>query len=705
MPLPDAEAIQAKSHLLPILQQAIQMLDRGRVQEAERLLDSILAQSPDFADALHMKGIAALTRGDLAAAEALVERAIAVDFHFENYHQTLGHVRMAQGMVDAAQQSFGAALTLNREFGPAYLGLAHVLIHQGKLDEALVTLRNAKPYAAKDPELRYLIGYVRMAQGDTKAAMLQFGQALAMSPHTMRFRAAYARALRGFRLKAPDPKLTASILPLLGAPGVEPRDLANVAESAILIEPAIKAVMPLAEAPGSVVAEALARPNFPDLSALPILMAWLQHGLVTSEPLERLLTGLRRGALALLQSDAAALDRHGRWLAALAIRNFHAEYVDAESIGETEALAAADSALSGADPATNSGGFAVLAAYRPLYRRTDAERLAAAAWPPAFREFKRILLDEPLQERRIAAALPALTPIDDATSLSVQDMYEESPFPRWNQPVMGTALPVAQHLRSALPLQSIPPFPVDQPQILVAGCGTGLHAILASTTYQNATVLALDLSRASLAYAKRKTDELGIGNLSYAQADILKIGALPRRFHVIECFGVIHHMREPEAGLAQLVQLLEPGGYMMLGLYSELGRRDVVRARKLIAAEGYSDTPDDIRRFRSDLDRLDPHLAARLRRSSAYHTLSDIRDLLFHRQEHRYTVPQLKTMIEGAGLQFLGFEFTSPQPLTEFRKRFPDDPLAVDFEHWDAFEHLHPDLFGNCYRFWLRKPG
>ena len=38
--------------------------------------------------------------------------------------------------------------------------------------------------------------------------------------------------------------------------------------------------------------------------------------------------------------------------------------------------------------------------------------------------------------------------------------------------------------------------------------------------------MAVDLSRASLGYAKRKSDELGVANATYAQADILELSGL-----------------------------------------------------------------------------------------------------------------------------------------------------------------------------------
>ena len=123
----------------------------------------------------------------------------------------------------------------------------------------------------------------------------------------------------------------------------------------------------------------------------------------------------------------------------------------------------------------------------------------------------------------------------------------------------------------------------------------------------------------------------------------------------------------------------------------------------MIARHGYRDDPDEVRRFRNDLPRLAPELAARLARSSAFHSLSDLRDLVFHRQEHRYTPQQLRSLIAEAGLDFLGFEFTTPKPLTQYRSRFPNDPTAIDLDNWAAMEVANPDLFANCYRFWVRK--
>jgi len=94
-----------------------------------------------------------------------------------------------------------------------------------------------------------------------------------------------------------------------------------------------------------------------------------------------------------------------------------------------------------------------------------------------------------------------------------------------------------------------------EPRVLVAGCGTGQNAIATARRFAGAQVLAVDISRASLAYALRKTRELGIENIEYRQSDILALGGLAERFDLIECSGVLHHLEDPFEGWRVLASL------------------------------------------------------------------------------------------------------------------------------------------------------
>ena len=99
-------------------------------------------------------------------------------------------------------------------------------------------------------------------------------------------------------------------------------------------------------------------------------------------------------------------------------------------------------------------------------------------------------------------------------------------------------------------------------------------------------MLAIDLSLSGLAYAKRQTRAIGLDNIEYAQADILELGSIGRRFDLIEAVGVLHHLAEPFEGWQVLLRLLRPRALMRVCVYSELARAHVKAARSFIAERG-----------------------------------------------------------------------------------------------------------------------
>ena len=139
---------------------------------------------------------------------------------------------------------------------------------------------------------------------------------------------------------------------------------------------------------------------------------------------------------------------------------------------------------------------------------------------------------------------------------------------------------------------------VEKPEILIAGCGTGQHSIGTATRFKGSKVLAIDLSLSSLAYAKRKTEELAIKNIEYMQADILNLRKLNKQFDIIESTGVLHHMDNPIEGWKVLTDCLRPGGLMKIGLYSEKARKHIVKIRKEISKAGIGSSDAAIKSFR-----------------------------------------------------------------------------------------------------------
>ena len=166
----------------------------------------------------------------------------------------------------------------------------------------------------------------------------------------------------------------------------------------------------------------------------------------------------------------------------------------------------------------------------------------------------------------------------------------------------------------------------------------------------------MDLSLASLAYAQRKSNELRFTNIDYLQADILHLHQMGKEFDIIESSGGLHHMHEPMAGWRVLVDLLKSGGMMKLGLYSEMARQHILEVRNEITKTSVGTSEADIRKFRQSLVVSHNEHHQLLTKSNDFFSLSMMRDLIFHVQEHRFTLPKVKNCLEELGLKFCGFE-------------------------------------------------
>ena len=220
--------------------------------------------------------------------------------------------------------------------------------------------------------------------------------------------------------------------------------------------------------------------------------------------------------------------------------------------------------------------------------------------------------------------------------------------------------------------------------------------------YQNSVITAIDLSLSSLAYAKRKLDELGINNVELIQMDILEIGLLGKSFDIIECGGVLHHMDNPSRGLELLLGVLKKNGFLKLGLYSELARKEIVTARNYIREMKLKPTESNIRFFREKIFSGEINNLNNLKISEDFYSLSQCRDLCFHAKEHRFTINQLIKILNDNELTFLGF-FLPQQLKNLYLKSFPKDKKQTELENWAELETKYPLTFSAMYQFWVCK--
>ena len=243
-------------------------------------------------------------------------------------------------------------------------------------------------------------------------------------------------------------------------------------------------------------------------------------------------------------------------------------------------------------------------------------------------------------------------------------------------------------------------------KILVAGCGTGAEASSLAADFPSAEILAVDLSRTSLAYASYMAGKHGLKNISFRHGDILQLGScLHDKYDFISCGGVLHHMEDPINGWSVLTGLLKDGGLMCIGLYSKTARRFILQAQEFIKKNQYPLDTQGIMRFRREApDVLEKRIYDGILKTSDYYYLSMCRDLLFHVQEHDFDIPDIAEALKNMGLLFLGFNFTdASSAVMQYRLMFPDNSEADNLSNWHAFEQKNPDTFKAMYQLWCRK--
>ena len=684
----------------------------GRLGDAIRHGERAVALSPAWAAAHHILGTMLAAGGRFEAAAERFRQALALEPTGAETHFELGNALLALGRNEEAAEAFRQTLSHRPDYAQAHNNLGLAVSRTGGAEQAEAHYRRALSLKPDLIEALNNLAAALIVQSRADEAFGPVRETLRLrEDHTAK--ALFVNWIRLARTFPTDADFRNLLLRAVSEGWDRPTGFLRAILAILKHEGATAECIKRATAawPDIPSAADLFGPEGPaPLAEDELLACLLRTGANIDVEIERFLTAARRALLDAAAADPPApADESGLgFFSRLAEQCFINEYVFAESDEEREAVsklrAAVAAALkSGAEIAPLQ--LAAIAAYMPLGGLPDAELLLQREWPGSLTDLLIQQLVEPAQERGYRSSIPRVTAIADDVSTKVQRQYEENPYPRWVKAARySTPVHINAHLRRVLPAAPFRPLPeTEGTEILVAGCGTGRHAIETAQLIAGARVQAVDLSLDSLCFAMRMSRKLGIDNVDYGQADLLEIGALGRTFDVVEAGGVLHHLADPFAGWRALLQVLRPGGFMYLGLYSQMGRVDITAGRAFVAERGYASTAADIRRCRQDiLDRADDPELGKITRASDFFTMSECRDLLFHVQEHCLTLPQIRDFLAENDLDFLGFAH-SAELRWRYLRMFPDDPAQTDLDNWHRFEAQNPDTFLGMYEFWIQK--
>lgn len=196
---------------------------------------------------------------------------------------------------------------------------------------------------------------------------------------------------------------------------------------------------------------------------------------------------------------------------------------------------------------------------------------------------------------------------------------------------------------------------------LVAGAGTGDALIMLAQQLADlgapAEIVAIDLSAAALDVARARADVRGLDTIDFVVGD-LSLAASLGPFDYVDCCGVLHHLPDPDAGLASLVAALAPHGGLGVMVYAPLGRVGVYPLQAALRTLVGSEPVDRQLRVARDLiDALGDAHPFRRNPVLGDHTLGDaeLRDLLLHPIDRAYSVTDLAGLLTDAGLEIVSF--------------------------------------------------
>ena len=672
----------------------------GKLEVAVVAYERALKCRPGWAEAHCNLGNTVRELGRLSEAAASYERATQLDPKFAMAHFNLGNSLRQLGKLNDAEASYRRAAALDGNLPELHNNLGVTLKELNRLEEAEASYKNAIALKSDFAAAHNNLGNVLKELGRLGAAISSYAAAIKLEPDYAEPKVNLGNALKNAVFHGSEPWLYSPISHLLKTGYfVRPREVSRNILNLLKFDPVVSDLL----AWDSTSAERHEVESL--IKALNQLS--LLHDLMRTCPLpdldfEVIFAAVRRSLLEHLR-NLEEIPELIDFMSTMALHCFVNEHLYFETDEETQQVEELETKVAEAVAMAEQPRLIELlslACYRPLHGYAWCEKLE---FPDENKELKARLIDEPLIEREYARQIPSLAEISDSVSRKVREQYEEHPYPRWVKLAMPLKTQTVAALCDELEL-NLRSFDVKQmsaPEILVAGCGTGQHSIGTAARFTNCHVTAIDLSLASIGYAKRKTHELGISNLEYLQADILDLHSLGKEFDVIESAGVLHHMDDPLAGWQVLTDLLRPGGLMKIGLYSESARRDVVKIRDEISGRNIGTSDADIRRFRQSLIESEAEHHKTITRFGDFFSLSEVRDLIFHAREHRFTLPKIEEYLDALGLHFCGFEL--PNVVENFREGYGSEADIYDLTLWQRFEVENPYAFSNMYQFWCQK--
>lgn len=161
---------------------AVSLVRSGRVDEAQRVFDGLLAAGHDWPQLQVAIGQAQAQDGNFPAAVETLTRALELDPTLAEANASLGEIHLRQGQFAEAETHFRAELENRPRDAQTRFHLATALDLAEAHDAAVTELQAVLELAPEHADARYLLGKIHLAEGRAGQALPELLAAAGLAP-------------------------------------------------------------------------------------------------------------------------------------------------------------------------------------------------------------------------------------------------------------------------------------------------------------------------------------------------------------------------------------------------------------------------------------------------------------------------------------------------------------------------------------------
>ena len=597
----------------------------------------------------------------------------------------IGRVALDEGFIDKAQLYIEKSLAIDPNNAGTLYSYGHIFLTKNQLKTAIEYFSKAHEISPNTTRAQSSLAYCYLALNLPEKAFLNYRELSQHFPKDSHIKSKLFESCSKIKADLFTTRLYNDLNNFFEFTGVDYQKLHNLTSSLLIHQYHLDS-----QTPPTV--------DINNLVENKLLLNALTHLLFADALIEKFIISLRKQ---ILFKCVESQKNYTKWLplitaiAQQAINNEQILYIDAQEdmmLKHIQAVIESDLQLDWSCKSISSA-LMLFSMYQPLTALKDWQKLLhnpLNKWASNIRPLINRAVWNVKEELVLSEQFQFDSPLTNQTSINVQQQYEHHPYPRWLQLGFNTATNYGRALEHEfLGFKAPDYFNRGDLKVLIAGCGTGQHALKVAKYFRNTQVNAIDLSSRSLAYAKQMADKLNIHNIRFKQMDILQLDQ-SAQYHVIECSGVLHHMQDIQTGFKILKDKLLPGGVMKVGLYSKQARQVIEKMRNLIEFKQIQSDQNGIRLLRFALLQSNKDAFKQLFKSEDFYSLSGCRDLLFHVSEITSTPKQIKQLCLTNHVKFLGFVRVADHTKQAYLTQFPNDPSMLNLDNWEKFEKTNP---------------